>query len=354
MLVLGRYGRLGSTSRLRFYQFVPYLAEHGFDVESLPLLDDDYVTRLYSGRPLPALSVAASYLRRLRTLLTSRRFDLLWIEKELFPWLPAAAERLLRAAGVPYAVDYDDATFHRYDTHAWPVVRAVLGRKIDSVMRHAALVVVGNEYLGERAAAAGARRVERIPTVVDHHHYAAAAVESAPAPFTVGWIGSPSTERYLEIVRGPLSALLAEGGARLRLVGATASALAGVPHDRLDWSEDTEAAEAAAFDVGIMPVPDEPFERGKCGFKLIQYMAAGRPVVASPVGANADIVVPGINGMLARTDDEWLAALRQLRDDASLRATLGRAGARRVATHYSIDAVLPRLVAALTSAAASR
>ena len=357
VLLLARYGRLGSTSRLRFYQFLPRLAELGVEVESLELLDDEYVRALYERRPQSATRIARAYGTRLRRLLAARRFDVLWIEKELFPWLPAWAEAAMARAGVPYVVDYDDATFHRYDAHTSRVVRALLGRKIDSVMRGAAVTVVGNEYLAARARAAGAGDVVIVPTVVDAAHYAAArsARDDAPsaAPLVVGWIGSPSTERYLDLVAAPLATMVADGGSRVRLVGATPSALRDVPHERVAWSEETEAAEVRRFDIGIMPVPDEPFERGKCGFKLVQYMACGRPVVASPGGANSHIVVPGESGYLPATPAEWLAALRRLRDDASLRQRMGAAGLARLEAEFTVDAVLPTLAGALRRAASA-
>jgi len=117
------------------------------------------------------------------------------------------------------------------------------------------------------------------------------------------------------------------------------------------WAEETEASEIQAFDVGIMPLDDTEWERGKCGYKLLQYMAAGRPVVASPVGVNPDIVEPGVTGLLARTPEEWRTALTRLRDDPGLRARMGAAGRRRVEADYSLDIAEPRLRALLQSAA---
>jgi glycosyltransferase involved in cell wall biosynthesis len=350
VLALTRYGRLGASSRLRFYQYQPRLEQGGIAVTVAELSPDEYVARLYAGRRPPVASIAWDYLRRARRVASFRRYDLLWIEKELFPGAPALAERLLSALRVPYVVDYDDATFHRYDRSANPLLRRLWPRKIDAVMRGAAVVVAGNQYLAERARAAGARRVELLPTVVDPARY---PVRPPPAgePFTVGWMGTPVTQRYLAAVAPALAAVVA-GGGRVRLVGAD-HLPEGLPAESAElrpWAEATEASDILGFDVGIMPLNDTEWERGKCGYKLLQYMAAGRPVVASPVGVNPEIVDPGVTGFLATTPDEWRTALARLRGDPALRARMGEAGRRRLEAGYSLDLAEPRLRDLLRSA----
>jgi hypothetical protein len=147
ILALTRYSSKGPSSRIRFYQYIPYLTACGVELQVVPLLDDNYVLRLFAGESPSIFPVVWAYVRRIAKLMKSRSFDLLWIEKELFPWLPAWAERILAGWGVPYVVDYDDAVFHRYDMHANPILRGLLGQSIDDVMRHASTVVVGNDYL---------------------------------------------------------------------------------------------------------------------------------------------------------------------------------------------------------------
>jgi hypothetical protein len=196
VLLLARYGALGASSRVRSLQFLPYLEQQGFEVDVASLFDDDYVARLYDGRRQSWAAVAASYGKRVLKLLARGRYDVVWVEKELFPWLPAWADLSLLGGGARLLVDYDDAVFHRYDAHRRAWVRRVLGGKIDAVMRAADVVVVGNAYLGARARAAGARRVELLPTVVDTARYAPRA-RTPGAPFTLGWIGTPRTARYL-------------------------------------------------------------------------------------------------------------------------------------------------------------
>ncbi len=350
VLLLTRYGSLGASSRVRAYQYLPYLRSHGFDVTRAPLLGDYYQQDLYAGRARRSGRIAAAYLLRLLRLLRLRSFDLAWIEYELFPWLPALGERLLARLGIPYVVDYDDAIYHRYELHRNWIVRRLLGRKIDLIMRNATVVIAGNSYLGERARTAGARRVEYLPTVVDLERYPATPPAGGKVT-TLGWIGSPSTAGYLSLIQPVLSDFCRENKARVVVVGAREAPLDGVPVTFKPWSESTEVEEILRFDIGLMPLPDEPWERGKCGYKLIQYMACARPVIASPVGVNPQIVDEGINGFLAGTATKWRSALETLSRAPELRLRLGFEGRRKVETSYSTQITAPLLASILTRAA---
>jgi glycosyltransferase involved in cell wall biosynthesis len=349
VLALTRYDSLGPSSRVRFYQYVPALTSFGMEIQVAPLLANDYVRNLYEGKQQPVLSVLRAYLGRIAYLVNSRHFDLLWIEKELFPWLPNWVGSLLIRQGIPQVVDYDDAVFHRYDQHRNFLIRALLGRKIDKLMRTAATVVVGNEYLAERAQAAGALKIERLPSVVDLNRYT--VKEKSESQFRIGWIGSPVTAPYLRLIRDALEEVLKQTGARLVLVGAgDQDPLPGLEKEILPWSEASEVAQIQSFDVGIMPLPDGPFEQGKCGYKLIQYMACGLPVVASPVGVNSRIVEQAGTGFQASNDVEWTSALIMLARDLALRAELGKAGRKKVEQDYSLQVTAPILNRILSEA----
>lgn len=351
VLLLSRYDRLGASSRLRFYQYLPALAAQGVEVTVAPLLGDDYVRSLYAGTGKSWGAILTAYGRRLRHLLHVHAFDVLWIEKELFPMLPAWAEVILRQLRVPTVVDYDDAVFHNYDNHANRWVRHVLGGKIDAVMRNATLVIAGNAYLARRAREAGAHQTEQLPTVIDLNRYPAVR-ERATTEYTIGWVGSPVTTKYLKLIAAPLQALCCNTGTRLVTIGAGPVALNEVRLEQWTWDEATEVDSVHHLNVGIMPLPDTPFERGKSGYKLIQYMACGLPVVASPVGVNCEIVEHGVNGFLARTDEEWITALTALRKSPDLRIRMGAAGRRKVEEHYCVQVTAPYLHRLLDEAAA--
>ena len=350
VLALTRYERLGASSRIRFLQYLPALEREGFTFDVQPLLDNAYVRSLYGGPPAAAGSIIRSYARRFRALRRRMNYDVIWLEKEALPWLPTWME-IARLEGIPYVVDYDDAWFHRYESH-W--LSPLLGHKIDAVMRVAHTVVAGNDYLARRARQAGARYVEVVPTAIDLGRYRDVPAAPDGNAATIGWIGIPPNAHYLKIVEPALRAVAAGASIKLHVVGAPVPAeLAGIAAESFPWSEDSEIARIAAFDIGIMPLHDTPWERGKCAYKLLQVMAAGKPVIASPVGANAQVVQHGTNGFLATTTEEWADALRRLAHDPALRQRMGAQARQTVEDRYSTTLVAPRLAAILKKAAAA-
>ncbi len=346
-----KYTRAGASSRYRTFQYLPALQSSGMGGSLLPLFDDAYLAHKYTKGHASLWHAFRAFVYRLFSVLTVPRSATVVIEYELLPFFPVVFEHWLTWRGCRLIVDYDDALFHQYDQHANPWVRRLFGGKIAAVMRLADTVVVGNSYLGDYARHAGARRVEIIPTVVDLARYPTPLPGGDSAVFTIGWIGSPSTARYLRDIAPALAEVCKNGWARVCLIGSGPIDLPGVPVEVLPWCDETEVEEMRRFDVGIMPLPDEPWARGKCGFKLIQYMACGLPVVASPVGVNAEIVEPGINGWLASTLDEWVSALRKLAVDRDLRIKMGMAGRKKVEEQYCLQVTAPKVVALLQSVA---
>lgn len=355
VLALTRYQQLGASSRMRFYQHLPTLAAVGIEVQVAPLFSDDYVRGIQQNRR-NLLDVAGAYAQRMRVLRGNVQHDLLWIEKELLPWLPAWLESAMLSGDVPYVLDYDDAVFHYYDQHRSAVVRGMLGEKHRKLMRRAALVVAGNDYLASYARDAGAARVEIVPTAVDLQRYSQGRLRSTPNLTEipcVGWIGQRATADFLRSLAPLFEQLRREGKGRFTAIGIDAQQL-GLPMASVPWRDDTEVASLQTLDVGIMPLLDGPFERGKCGYKLIQYMACGLPVVASSVGVNRQIVEHGVNGFLAETPAQWAEALQTLLADTALRERMGQAGRRKVESQYCIQVTGPKLASLLMAAAKAR
>ncbi|TWD86096.1 glycosyltransferase involved in cell wall biosynthesis [Variovorax beijingensis] len=351
ILALTRYGRLGASSRLRTMQFLPLLKTAGMDGLISPLFGDAMLINKYKRRQYSAGAVLKAYGNRVAQLLHRHHFDLIWIEKEALPWTPALCERVL-LSGVPYVLDYDDAIFHKYDQHRSVWVRWLLGRRIDRLMADARLVIAGNDYLAQRARKAGARWVEVLPTVVDLERYAAKPPNQrrVDIPYIV-WIGSPSTVKYLAALEAPLAALAARSPFKLRVIGGSLK-MTGVDVECVPWTEESEVQSIAECDIGVMPLNDSPWERGKCGYKLIQYMACGLPVVASPIGVNTKIVRDGVNGFLVTSADAWVGKLEQLLRDADLRRSMGREGRRSVEAEYCVQQAGPLLANLLVKAGA--
>lgn len=350
LFIFTKYTRAGASSRYRSFQYLPALEAAGLRFTVSSLFDNAYLAYKYAHGRARISDVLRSFARRLWAVLTVPRATVVVVEYELLPWFPALLERWLAWRGCRLVVDYDDALFHQYDAHPNPWVRRLLGRKIATVVRLAHTVVAGNAYLASYAHRAGAPRVEVIPTVIDLARYPVKDAAGAPEVFNIGWIGSPSTVHYLSDIAPALAEVCQSGHARVRLIGSGPIDLPGVPLEVIPWHEETEVDEIRKFHVGIMPLPDEPWARGKCGFKLIQYMGCGLPVVASPVGVNADIVEYGVNGFLATTLQEWVGALTTLLTDPAMRERMGQAGRCKVEEHYSLQVTGPRLAELLKSA----
>ena len=343
ILLLTKYDSAGSSSRVRFFQYLPYLMEAGIDVHRVPLLDDSYIRRVNRGERVPLSWMAGRYLKRIRELLRLGHYDLVWLEKEIFPYLPAVFEEPFDRFRIPVVVDYDDATHLQYAMHKSAFVRALLRNKIRQVMRRASLVVVGNEYLRAAAAGMGARRIESLPSVVDLKGYRCLPANES-AITTIGWIGSPHTAKYLGEIAGVLNDVARKKNAQVLLIGVADGQLSELKATRHAWTGDSEVSLINGIDIGIMPLSDGPWERGKCGYKLIQYMACGKPVVASPVGVNTEIVREGRNGLLASGPGAWARALEQLCEDPGMRRAMGQEGRKDVEERYSVQVTAPKLI----------
>lgn len=352
VLALPHYGQQGASSRMRSWQYFPVMREAGVHVEVQALIDDATLLDRYKVGSYRLVSVLKWYALRVAALFGREKFHLLWIEKEALPWVPLWFELILLRR-VPYVLDFDDAVFHNYDQHRFAVVRRLYGLRLDRLMAKAALVVCGNQYLADRAKSAGARRVEVLPTVIDLVRYPAPLLpNSLPTNevATIVWIGSPSTAKYLQMLQKPLQLLAQRMNFVFRIIGAEFQ-IPGVQVECVPWTEATEVACIAACQVGVMPLQDSAWERGKCGYKLIQYMACSLPVVASPIGVNTEIVQHGVNGYLANTTAEWVDALEALLTDSTLRSRMGKAGRQAVEDKYCIQKTGPKMAELLKEAA---
>jgi glycosyltransferase involved in cell wall biosynthesis len=244
--------------------------------------------------------------------------------------------------------DFDDALYA--DTGSGPLYRRLAPKaaKAEGVLQVVDRVVAGNDTLAEWASARH-RDVVVIPSCVDPSAYRVKTDFAVAARPRLGWVGSWSTEPHLRRIAAPLLHLHERLGARLVLIGPRTGDLGELEAmvDRVPWSPAAQHEGVARFDVGLMPLPDDPYSRGKCGYKLLQYLAAGVPAVASPVGVNRQVLQrAGLPG--ATTDAEWLEAVTQLLEMAEAdRRVLGERGRRVVQEHYSFDAWRERWRAAV-------
>src|SRR6266446_6662585 len=332
ILFLPKYGPRGASSRYRIWQYVPLFERAGHEVEVQPLLDDGYLGELYSQERRGWRWLASGYGRRLFGAFRFGRFDAIIFDQEMLPFLPAFVELAMQRRNARFFVDYDDAAYANYAR--WPWLR----EKIARIMAAAETVVVGNTHLAGYARQF-ARRVCVIPTVIDLASYPNHRQIGDADKVHVGWIGTPMTAKYVQAVIPVMERLQrAHPKLNFRLIGAgNGFSCNGLRAEVAAWSRETESELLLGCDIGIMPLPDTEFTRGKCGLKLIQYMACGLPVVASPVGVNREIVEEGRNGHLATSADEWYARLDGLIRDPGLRMSMGKAGREKVAGGYTLE-----------------
>ena len=327
-------------------QFIPYLKEHNINVDVFSLLSDNSlnIKNHFVGI---CFSRFIDFVRTINKLSSIKHNDVVHIHIELFPWLPYWLESaILKIFSIHnYSLEYDDAWYHRYDKHPIIFFRLIYKSKIAQLMKQSQLVIAGNKYISSYAKLVGARNVAVIPTVVNFEKYnlpdKEGKVQSIPV---IGWVGTPATTKFLVEIKSVIQYLHEKKIAVFHAFGADGAQLVGLPIEVVPWDESQEVRILCSFDIGIMPLRDSWFERGKCGYKLIQYMACGIPVVASPVGANTNIVVNGVNGFLAQTESEWIVALTSLCLDNALRIKLGAEGRRLGAESYSTSAVQAELV----------
>ena len=352
LVIFSRYTPTQASTRVRFIQFIPALSAAGFQIDLQHILEDESVNS-HSSLFKIISSRIFSLFRVMRQIKNIKQPALLHIHIELFPWIPYFIENsYMRLVGIKkYSIELDDAWFHRYEDHNSILARYLLGNKINKLMKNASVVIAGNQYIADRAIEVGSRIIEVIPTVVDTDKYLLnknnsntnIKFHSSTKP-VIGWIGSPSTTKFLCAIKNVINHIHNNNIATFVAIGADANQLEDIAITAIPWSQSDELEKINAFDIGIMPLNDSLFERGKCGYKIIQYMACGLPVVASPVGVNSSIIIHGKSGFLATSEAEWIEYLSILCSDPDLRSRLGHIGLQRATDNYSLNAVAPKVV----------
>ncbi len=341
ILFLPKYNYSGPSSRYRTHQFIPFFEERGITCDINAFFPDSHIERINSGKRGAKLSLIWNILRRFNIILKARKYDLLFIEKEMIPYFPGIIELILKLFKIKYILDYDDAVFHNYDNNGKSIVRFFLSRKMSNIMSRAAHITVGSTYL-YKYAKQFTNKVTKIPTVIDINKYPVIDF-SNKNDFIIGWVGSYYTSQYVVDLFPALDKFTKKHNAKVRLLGFNKALLPSSLKDRIEiieWNEQTEVKEIAKFTVGIAPLHDTPFARGKCAFKSVQYMACGIPVVTSPIEANAETVIHEVNGFHAKTNDEWFKYLEYFYLNRHKVTEFGKRNRKVVEEKYTIQSQL--------------
>lgn len=358
MRVLAIVPSLYDTSpgqRYRLEQWEPYLAREGVQIEYAPFETEELRSVLYRpGHYAAKLSAVAKGLgRRTRDLRELSKFGLVYVFREAALLGPAWFETRIAWSGVPMIFDFDDAVFvpYRSPSNGYLSYLKFPG-KTASICRRSTHVMAGNRYLADYALKFN-DQVSIVPTTIDTEKYLPVEPKNGNIP-TIGWSGSHSTAQHLDTAREILRELAKRERFRLRVIGVPSYELDGVEVEAMPWRSETEVEDLRPIDIGIMPLPDDQWSKGKCGLKALQYMALGIPTVCSPVGVNSKIISDGENGFIAGDKEEWIAKLTALLRSAELRRRLGSSGRRTVENEYSAAVQAPRVLDIFRSAAMGR
>jgi glycosyltransferase involved in cell wall biosynthesis len=357
ILALSPIPEEGAGCRFRIEQFRPWLEQAGFSLDVHPLFDADFFRLVYRpGHHLrKARSLAARTRDRWRVIQQRAAYDVVWLYREAYPIGPPLLERHLARRGVPMVYDFDDAVYLPNTSDANRAIASLKNPgKFGEILRLCRHVVAGNSHLAEVA-----RRYNKatsvVPTSVDTRAWTPRSTPpGADAPLVIGWIGTPTTTQYLLELGPVLQELARTHTFVLRVSGSLAPvSFAGVTVENVPWRLEKEIELFNTCDIGVYPLPDDEWTRGKCGFKAIQFMACAVPVVASPVGVNREIVEHGVSGLLAGDGREWKDALVMLLTRSDWRASIGRRGREVITARYSLSTNAPALVRVFEQVAAS-
>ncbi len=346
ILVLSRYDNLAASARQRFQLYEDALKEQGFILVHKPLFSNSYLKKLFSRQKINPLVVIFAYIKRFFVILYAGKYDRVWLQYESFPYLPAFTEKLLPSFNKHIVCDYDDAIFHKYDDWGNFLIKKILGKKLDTVISNAQFVICGNEYIETWARRLSSNTII-IPTVVSCQRYEKIIKKESPL-INLGWIGSPATWCYVEPYLDLIEKLTKEYNFKFLAIGSGITLDSGTFTFR-DWSEDSEISDLSEIDIGIMPLPNDKWANGKCGYKIIQYMASSIPVVASPVGVNSKLISHNENGFLASTNDDWKNYIIKLVKNVELRKSIGVAAKKNIQTFYSLESQHKRVTSIFNS-----
>jgi glycosyltransferase involved in cell wall biosynthesis len=345
------YGTVAGP-RSSFELWEPVLADAGIELDYAVFETDRLHAILYQPARLEAkaFEMARSYLRYLPKVRRARDYDAVLVNREAALIGPALLERWVARTGTPMIYHLDDPLYipYRSPTNGLLSHLKFFG-KVATICRMSRLVIANSAHHVEFACNHN-QNVWLIPSLVDGELFRPGPPKHANGTVYVGWTGSPSTIGNLQEIRTSLGRLARRSDVKLRLVGGSDFGLPTIPYEGRPWRSETEVEDIRSFDIGLLPVPDTPWNRRKFFLKLVQYMSLGIPAVATPLGSNPEVINDGVTGLLASTAAEWDAALDLLVDNPDLRAEMGQRAAAVAHSQYTLQANAAKIVAAFHTA----
>lgn len=335
ILFLTKYYSEGPSSRYRSYNYKDFFEKEGIKVEYKPLFYNGYVKNLYSNKKNSKIKIIFSFLFRIYFILKNKKkYDHIIIEKEILPYFPYFIEKFL-LKDKSYSLDFDDNPKYRYSKNR--ILKILYGNKIDLLVHSAKFVTVGNKWYFDDFEYN--KNFVYIPTVIDIDKYKIKNYFIKNDMVQIVWIGSPSTQNNLFLIKDALEKICEKyPNVKFNFIGSNIR-LSNINYENIEWSEEREVELIKTNDIGIMPLKDGYWEKGKCGFKLIQYMGCGLPVIASAVSANKEIVDHGYNGFLVENVNDWFKYLETLILYSKARKEMGIKGRKKIETQYSYQKI---------------
>ncbi len=347
VLFIEPYPTEGPSSRYRIEQYIPYLERSGVECIVRPFISSGFYKIIYKkGLYLKkAIFFLNSSIKRLFDIFTALRCDIIFIHLETYPFGPAVFEWIFKRLGKKIIYDLDDAIYLGKTSSANQFIKFLkMPSKIEKIIKMSDHIITCNKYLADYARRFNAN-VTPIHTSVDTERFFPKHTDGdVKKNVTIGWIGSHSTTPYLAQLKDVFNRLSLEHKFELKIIGASTKVIdiTGINVIYKDWRLEDEIGEFQSLDIGVYPLPDNEWILGKTGFKTIQYMSVGIPCVVSSLGTNKEIVKEGINGYLARTDEEWIEKLSLLINNRDLRAKIGLAARKTVEENYSVKVNAPK------------
>jgi len=337
-----KYDSLSASCRERVICYINFLKKNKIKTYFYPLINNKlFYERIVLEKNQYLLILLAVFKRVFILLFIKRNKNIVIISSgELISYFPPILEFFLFLRRVKYILDFDDAVFNSYENSNNWLIKFLLKNKFKFILKNSYVVFAGNKYIYNYALENGARKVIYLPTTVDFKKHEINNIGrisdfKKKDSFKMVWIGSPSTTKYLNSIITPLKYLVNNYNISLRVIGSKNFFFNSTKVEILDWNEKLQYKYISECDVGLMPLHNGPWEKGKCGYKIIQYMYCNLPVIVSPVGANLDIVKNRINGLFANNNSQWIESVLAIKKNKHLYNSIKKNLQKKVERDYS-------------------
>jgi len=336
--------KIAPATRYRAYLYFPFLKDEGIEYKAYSIFSDTLTRKMINSSTFSRLQRIIYYIqfsieriiRGLKAIKMAGKFDIVFLQRVTFPF---GMEKLLKERNKNIIFDIDDAIYlpdSEENSLVELLKKYIKKKEVISILRVARCVIAENNYI-KSFVEGYCKKVYLIIGPIDTAKNFPREYKLSPGIITIGWIGTPSTAVYLKMLDSVFKKLAERYKIKIRLISAGPYFISGVLVENISWDEKAEVSELHKFDIGVMPMPDNEWTRGKVGCKMLQYMANGIPSVVSYTPTTAEVIEDGINGFLADSEEEWVKKLSILIEDFQLRERIGLNGRKSAEENYSVN-----------------